>query len=134
MSETAVVSSADTIMQMEVGGLTGAALVPVSLRAREAISTPFEIKVDFVSDEPRLAADSFLYRPVLITLKRNSPTQRYFHGSTRRFTSLGPDGRDIWHYSVEVVPQIWFMNQAENCRFAIVFLYPVHGLLLARRT
>jgi uncharacterized protein involved in type VI secretion and phage assembly len=55
-------------MQMVVGGLSGPSLVPVSLVAREAISTPFEIRLEFVSDTPRLAADSFLYLPILITL------------------------------------------------------------------
>jgi type VI secretion system secreted protein VgrG len=45
------------------------------------------------------------------------PTPRYFHGSARRFTTLGPDERENWHYTIGVVPQIWFMNQTENCRF-----------------
>ena len=116
MSDTAALSEI-SIMQLEVGGLSGATLIPVSLEAREAISEPFEIRLEFVSDEPRLAADAFLYRSALVTLQRNAPTPRYFHGATRRFTTLGPDERDIWHYAIEIVPQIWFMNQTENCRF-----------------
>ena len=104
-------------MQMAVGGLSGPSLVPVSLEAREAISTPFEIRLEFVSDVPRLAADAFLYRPVLVTLRRNVPAPRYFHGAARRFTTLGPDKRDNWHYAIDIVPQIWFMQQTENCRF-----------------
>ena len=54
---------------------------------------------------------------VLVTLQRNVPTPRYFHGAARRFTTLGPDKRDNWHYVIDIVPQIWFMNQTENCRF-----------------
>ena len=121
MSEAATLSDAvlsdRAIMQMVVGGLSGPSLVPVSLEAREAISTPFEIRLEFVSHVPRLAADAFLYRPVLVTLQRNVPAPRYFHGAARRFTTLGPDKRDNWHYAIDIVPQIWFMKQTENCRF-----------------
>ena len=121
MSEAATLSDAvlsdRAIMQMVVGGLSGPSLVPVSLEAREAISTPFEIRLEFVSHVPRLAADAFLYRPVLVTLQRNVPAPRYFHGAARRFTTLGPDKRDNWHYAIDIVPQIWFMQQTENCRF-----------------
>jgi uncharacterized protein involved in type VI secretion and phage assembly len=69
MSEAAVLSDR-AIIQMVVGGLSDASLVPVLLEAREAISTPFKIKLEFVSEVPRLAADAFLCRAALVTLQR----------------------------------------------------------------
>ena len=107
----------DSCLHLQVAGLSRETLVPIELQAHEAISTPFEITLVFVSETPRLDPDAFLSRAVLITAQHDTPAPRYFHGAARRFTTLGPDGRGNWHYAIEVVPQIWFMSQAENCRF-----------------
>ncbi len=106
----------DTLLSMTTPLGPDDVLHPIGLRATEAISAPFAFTVTMVSTRPTIDADSLLYLPVCITLRRPPATDRHFHGIVRHLAAVGLPSRDHWTYVAEIVPRMWFMGQTADCR------------------
>lgn len=91
------------------------ALIPVRLRAEEAISTPYRIRIEAVSDHT-VTPDGLLNHPACITLQAPSAPARYFHGIVRSLRETGAAVRRFRGYELELVPRFWFLSQTEDCR------------------
>lgn len=91
-------------------------LEPVALHATEAISTPFVFTVDVVSDEQGLNPDRLLSHPACVTLNIQDAPPRHFHGIIRTFHAGGINPRGCWRYTAELVPELWFAGQTQDCR------------------
>jgi len=88
----------------------------VGLRATEQLSTPFQIAVDVVSTDRQISLDSLLNQPVTVTVRRKDGADRYFNGLVRHVSSSGVENRSRWAYCLDVVPALWFLSQAVDCR------------------
>lgn len=88
----------------------------IGLRAEERLSTPFEIELTVVSTERAIDPNELLFQPVAVTVRRKDGLDRLFHGIVRRMDADGLPQRARWQYRLEVVPRLWFMSQAVDCR------------------
>lgn len=85
------------------------------LVGEEAVSTPYEIHLDLLSTDPAIDPKKLLRKPVSVTVDLASGGKRYFHGVVRRFVQLGRSG-GLVSYRAEVVPWLWFLSLASDCR------------------
>lgn len=101
----------DDTLPFQVGTLHA-----ISLAATERLSAPFEIGLTAVSTVRSIDPNELLYRPVAVTMRRHEGLDRHFHGIVRRMTAVGRPQRGRWEYQLDVVPRLWFMQQATDCR------------------
>jgi type VI secretion system secreted protein VgrG len=91
-------------------------LIPVALSAEEAISQPFRIAIDAVSEQRQIDPNTILNYPACVTLTRSDNPTRHFHGIVRRCAAGGSAPRGYWGYTIELAPKFWFLGQTEDCR------------------
>lgn len=96
-------------------------LIPISLSAHEAISTPFQFNVEAVCQQGTVDPNSLLYQPACVTLQGNGNPIRYFHGIVQSVSAGAPirgqSGADTYTiYNIVLVPKLWFMSQTVDCR------------------
>jgi type VI secretion system Vgr family protein len=93
------------------------ALVIERLECTEAVSSPYEIILDLLSENASIETADLLRKPVVVSvdLDAYSGEQRIFHGMVRRITQLGRAG-GITAYRAELVPSLWFLSLATDCR------------------
>jgi type VI secretion system secreted protein VgrG len=116
MSESASSAAQPQQPFLSLTPLGGGTMTPISFWAEEAISKPFLVTVEAISDRPNLDPAVFLYHPACLVLAAKSGPTRYFNGIVRRFVASGERSRIGWAYSMEVVPRLWFMSQTVDCR------------------
>ena len=58
-----------------------------NLEGEEAISRPFEFRLDMVSENPAIAAASLINQPVHVEIDLAGGKKRYIHGLVSSFTS-----------------------------------------------
>src|SRR5438874_12273060 len=75
-----------------------------SFYAEEAISLPFLVTVDFLSDKRNIDPPDILHKAVCLTLRTRGGPVRHLHGLVRRIAATGEQLRDIFTYNIEVVP------------------------------
>ena len=88
----------------------------VALSADEQLSRPFSVRLTVVSTERGIDPNELVYQPVCVTLRKWPHDDRFFNGLVRRMAAVGQARRDRWTYEIEIVPKIWFMSQAADCR------------------
>lgn len=91
-------------------------LNPVSFHAVEAISTPFVVEVDAVSDQQTIDPTTVLFKPACLSVVRPVGGTRLFNGMVRAFTASGTPQRGKYSYRLSIVPKLWFMGQTVDCR------------------
>ncbi len=87
-----------------------------SASGREELSRPFLFTLDLVSDDPAVAPADLLGQPVSWTVAPPDDAPRSFHGLVRRFAAGPVVGRGLRRYRMEVVPWLWFLSRAVDCR------------------
>ena len=90
-------------------------LAPIRLRVREAISEPYEIEVTAVHVCEPFAPTDILQKPAVVTLRRDDG-ERTFKGLVRSYTPLGKDARGYYSCILRIVPKLWALSQANDCR------------------
>ncbi len=90
-------------------------LSPVAFHAEEQISAPYSLSVDAVSTQAAIAADTLLFKPVSLSVTHDTQV-RLFHGMVRAMTASGLPVRDMYRYTLSIVPRLWFMGQTADCR------------------
>jgi type VI secretion system secreted protein VgrG len=88
----------------------------IALTGREELSRPYTIHVTAVSTQRSIQPTELVYQPVCVTLRKAPHADRFFHGIVRRIEAVGLARRDRWTYRLEVVPRLWFLSQAADCR------------------
>jgi len=91
-------------------------LLPTAFYAEESISAPFMVSVDVVSRDPINDLNEMLFTPATLTVQPNAGTPRFFNGIVREITANSRPERGWWHYTLIIVPKLWFMSQTEDCR------------------
>ena len=90
-------------------------LLLLSFSAHEAVSRPFRISAEFLSENPSLDFTKIIGQKVSISQKLADGGKRYFSGHVSRFSQTGVDHR-FTHYHAEIVPWLWFLTRRADCR------------------
>lgn len=91
------------------------ALLLLSFAAQEAMSRPFRISAEFLSENHSVDFTKIIGQKVSISLKLADGSKRYFSGHVSRFSQTGMDYK-FTHYHAEIVPWLWFLTRRANCR------------------
>lgn len=91
-------------------------LIPISATVEEALNEPFLCAIEAVSARDSIDPDRLLHQEACLHLTPRDGEPRYVHGLVRRFEATGRDRRGMFAYRLELVPRLWFLDQAEDCR------------------
>ncbi|HTZ72063.1 MAG TPA: type VI secretion system tip protein TssI/VgrG [Acetobacteraceae bacterium] len=91
-------------------------LQPISFQADEALSAPFAVEVEAVSDQSNIDPTGILYKQVSLSVYRTTGGTRIFNGMVRAFSAAGLPQRGKYLYRLSIVPKLWFMGQTSDCR------------------
>jgi type VI secretion system secreted protein VgrG len=86
------------------------------LEVRDSVSRQFEIDLRLLSEDGTIDAKKLLRQPMTVTVTTTAGDERYFHGLVRRFTQLGRAPGGLVAYRAELVPAMWFLSLASDCR------------------
>jgi type VI secretion system secreted protein VgrG len=89
--------------------------------AAEGISQLFRIQMELVSHEGGIEFEQIVGKPVGVELVLDGGSSRHFHGIVSRFWQGGAvhvdaDARGLVSYRADVVPWLWTLTRATNCR------------------
>ncbi|HEV7264399.1 MAG TPA: type VI secretion system tip protein TssI/VgrG [Falsiroseomonas sp.] len=90
-------------------------VAPTRLRVREAISEPYEIEVTAVHVRAPFAPADILQKTAVVGLRRDD-LEREFHGLVREYIPLGKDARGYEACRLTIVPKLWGLTLANDCR------------------
>jgi type VI secretion system secreted protein VgrG len=91
----------------------GTEFLVAEFKAREAISTQFEVNLLLASEE-EVQFENTIGRTGLLTV-RGMDQDRYFHGIVNQFVQTGMTGR-FFNYEARLVPQTWVLSLEQDCR------------------
>lgn len=95
-------------------------LIPIAARVEEAISRPFLVTVEIVSQSAALDRAGLLGQSVTLLMTREAgdgtPDTRYFNGLVRSFAATGLSAAGFWGYRAELVPGFWLLDRTQDCR------------------
>jgi type VI secretion system secreted protein VgrG len=83
----------------------------------EALSRPFSMSLDLLGTRDDIRPAEIVGKPVVVALRLTDGGERHFHGLVREFRAGPLEMRDLRRYTAEVVPWLWFLGLATNCRF-----------------
>jgi type VI secretion system secreted protein VgrG len=95
--------------------LGGDTLLFSALYGEEAVSTPFLFTVDMLSETTEIDGSQLLRQPITVELDMDGST-RYINGLVRRFTEMDVAYSGLYAYRAEIVPWLWFLSLATDCR------------------
>jgi type VI secretion system secreted protein VgrG len=95
--------------------LGGDKFLLASVRGREAVSTPYEFRLELRSEDGAVDGKALLRTPVAVSIETDEDTPRYIHGVIRRFMQHGRRD-DLFGYQVDVVPWFWLLSLSRDCR------------------
>ncbi|WP_339490406.1 type VI secretion system Vgr family protein [Pseudomonas sp. EL_65y_Pfl2_R95] len=79
---------------------------------REAISQPYEFKLELISERPDLDLESFLHQPAFLAL---SQAGNGVHGQIYR-VGQGESGKRLTRYQITLRPRLYYLSQRLNQR------------------
>jgi len=86
-----------------------------SIEGSEAISRPFEFRLDMLSENDSIAAADLIRKPVHVEIDLASGDQRFIHGRVSHFVQRGR--RQVFtSYQAVVRPWLWFLSLWKDCR------------------
>lgn len=86
------------------------------LQVREAISRPFQIVAEAISQRADIAASELVNQAVTFTVAPSDKEPRHFHGLVRAFGAVGKDERGYTVYRIEAAPRFWTLSLTSDCR------------------
>jgi type VI secretion system secreted protein VgrG len=96
-------------------------LLVTRFAASEQLSRLFGFDLDLIADLPKarlISAEALIGQPVSVrlTLAEGAPAkERFFHGIVSRFVEGGQDTL-FAYYQLQIVPRLWLLTLASNCR------------------
>ncbi|MCK8785129.1 type VI secretion system tip protein VgrG [Roseomonas sp. NAR14] len=114
-------SGGDTLLQEErllrvTTPLGPDVLILRRLTVHEAISRPFLIEAELISERGDLRPTDLVGKTVTCSIHRPSQPPRQFHGLVRNFSKLAWYGRGYTLYRLQAIPRFWRMLQTADCR------------------
>jgi type VI secretion system secreted protein VgrG len=104
------------LIAIKVDGQGDGDLLLQSFTCTEAVSRPYSVQAEVLSELPTVDFTTIIGRKATIMLKTNDESKpRYFNGYVSRFAQSGSDRR-FHHYHIEIVPWIWFLTRHADCR------------------
>lgn len=100
---------------LTLAGVEGLDLAVVDFTHREALSTPFELAIDFASRDGDLSPETFLDRELSLTIWQDGEPLRRVHGIATEF-GRGDRGHRRTRYSVTLRPALWRLSLRHNSR------------------
>ncbi|WP_295456224.1 type VI secretion system tip protein VgrG [uncultured Thiodictyon sp.] len=91
------------------------ALLLAGMTAAEQLSQPFEYELALLSERIDISAGALLGTPATVALLLPSGERRFFNGYFKRFSQVGCEGTLV-HYRAVLVPWLWFLSRAADCR------------------
>ena len=83
---------------------------------KESISDLFHYELDLVSDDFNIDFDQLVGKPVTMGIRQSdNESFRYMNGIVSKFALYSDEGR-LASYKAEVVPWLWLLTQAWDCR------------------
>jgi type VI secretion system secreted protein VgrG len=116
MSETGSDASDNVQLLSLQSPLGQGTLQPISFHAEEAISAPYTVTVETISEQPAIDPDTVLFKPTCLTITHGPGGPRVMQGMVRSFVASGEPVRDQYAYTLTFVPKLWFMGQTHDCR------------------
>jgi type VI secretion system secreted protein VgrG len=86
-----------------------------SARVTERLGRLFEMDVELLSPDEKLTLNDLLGRNFVVQLSLPDDSVRTFHGLVAQITQTGRLGRYAC-YRAQVVPWLWLLSRASNCR------------------
>ncbi len=87
-----------------------------SFRVTEELSKPFYVSLSLLSSDANITFDELIRKPALLSLYgQGTGPARLFHGVINEARYLG-QGRRFARYQIDLVPQVWFLTQRQDCR------------------
>ena len=86
-----------------------------TMTAVERLSTPFEFELALESERIDIRANDLLGTPATVSLLLEDGGHRFFNGYISRFSYVGFNGT-LGLYRATLVPWLWFLSRAANCR------------------
>lgn len=87
----------------------------LSLTAKEALSRPFELRVEFRCESPDLKLSQFLGQPMGLEIEM-SDAKRYFHGLVTQLVLSQKKKTKFFVYEAILRPWFWFLSQTQDSR------------------
>lgn len=81
----------------------------------EQLGCLFEFEVELLSEDHTIAYDDILGQNATVRLEVAGGETRFFNGYIRQFSQLEPEG-EYGAYRATLVPWMWFLKQASDCR------------------
>jgi type VI secretion system secreted protein VgrG len=86
-----------------------------NVEGTEAVSRPFEFRLDMISENDSIDASSLIRQPVHVEIDLVGGGERYIHGLVSHFTQRGR--RQIFtSYEAVIRPWFWFLSLWKDCR------------------
>jgi type VI secretion system secreted protein VgrG len=85
----------------------------------EAISRPFEFRLDMISENSSISASSLIRQPVHVEIDLEDGSQRFIHGRVSHFVQCGRRtvGRTVMtSYRAVIRPWLWFLSLWQDCK------------------
>jgi type VI secretion system secreted protein VgrG len=92
------------------------AFLMTAFRGREELSRPFTFTLELVSENLAVAPADLVGQPIGWTVNYPAASPRQFHGYVRRLVAGPQASRKLRSYRAEVVPWLWFLTRATDCR------------------
>lgn len=86
------------------------------LSVRETIGRPFSITAEVVSQDMDIKPSALIGQPVTCSITLDHVPPRFFHGIVRGFSRIGPFGRGLAAYRLELAPRMWNLSRTGDCR------------------
>ena len=103
--------------QLSVSSVLGDnVLLLQSFSGHEAISHLFNFQLEVLSENETIAATDLVGTSITWAVLEGDQDPRYFNGIVNRMVAGGASQRNMRIYRLEVVPKLWFLTRATNCK------------------
>ena len=86
-----------------------------SFTLHEEIGRLFQLEADLLSSDSNINFDKVIGQNATVRLDLGNGKTRYFNGVVSRFVQAGQES-DYAHYKATLVPWLWFLTRAADCR------------------
>jgi type VI secretion system secreted protein VgrG len=97
-------------------GLGDDVLLLTAFSGREELSRLFQYRLELLSQDDAIAPSAIVGQRITWAVHHVDEEPRFFNGYVSRFSAGGKTGRGFRRYQAEVVPWLWLLTRASNCK------------------
>lgn len=87
-----------------------------SFTGAEGVSSPFEFRLRFLSEDPQLDLAGMLQGPVAVAMRLADSSEKFFHGKFNHLVQKDCGEDRLTAYEGTMVPSLWFLTLSSSCR------------------